>query len=155
MEVDYFGTVALTKALLPHFVERKTGHFVVVTSLMGLFSSPLRSGYCGAKHALHGFFEALRAEHYADGLKVTLVCPGFIRTDISRNAMVGDGSRQGTMDVKTGEGLAPEVCAERMIRAVEQGRAVVLIGRSELLGAYLHRFFPGLLRRMIRRAAVT
>ena len=155
MEVDYFGTVALTKALLPHFVERKTGHFVVVTSLMGLFSSPLRSGYCGAKHALHGFFEALRAEHHADGLQVTLVCPGFIRTDISRNAMVGDGSRQGTMDVKTGEGLAPEVCAERMIRAVERGRAVVLIGRSELLGAYVHRFFPGLLRRMIRRAAVT
>ena len=62
MEIDYFGTLALTKALLPSMVARKTGHFVVVTSLMGLFSSPLRSGYCGAKHALHGFFESLRAE---------------------------------------------------------------------------------------------
>ena len=73
MEVDYFGTLALTKALLPHFVERQTGQFVVVTSLMGLFSSPLRSGYCGAKHALHGFFESLRAEHHDDGIGVTMV----------------------------------------------------------------------------------
>ena len=155
MEVDYFGTVALTKALLPHFVARQAGRFVVVTSLMGLFSSPLRSGYCGAKHALHGFFEALRAEHYADGIRVTLVCPGFIHTDISRNAVIGDGSKQGTMDEKTGKGLSPEVCAARMLRAVERNREVELIGRSERLGAYLHRFFPGLLRRMIRTAAVT
>jgi len=155
MEVDYFGTVALTKALLPHFVARQAGRFVVVTSLMGLFSSPLRSGYCGAKHALHGFFEALRAEHHADGIRITLVCPGFIHTDISRNAVVGDGSKQGTMDEKTGQGLSPEVCAARMVRAVERDRALVLIGRSERLGAYLHRFFPGLLRRMIRTAAVT
>lgn len=154
MEVDYFGTVALTKALLPHFVARKSGRFVVVTSLMGLFSSPLRSGYCGAKHALHGFFEALRAEHHADGVRVTLVCPGFIRTDISLNAVVGDGTRQGTMDEKTGQGLSPEACAAQMVRAVERNRAVVLIGRYEILGAYLHRFFPGMLRRMIRKAAV-
>ena len=155
MEVDYFGTVGLTKALLPHFVARQSGHFVVVTSLMGLFSSPLRSGYCAAKHALHGFFESLRAEHHADGIHVTLVCPGFIHTDISRNAVIGDGSRQGTLDDKTGKGLAPEVCAERIVRAVERKRPLVLIGKSEILGAYVHRFFPALFRRIIRRAAVT
>ena len=155
MEIDYFGTVALTKALLPYFVEQQTGHFVVVTSLMGLFSSPLRSGYCGAKHALHGFFEALRAEHYDDGLKVTMVCPGFIRTRISLNAVVGDGSEQGTMDQKTGAGLSPATCAKRMIRAVERNKAQVLIGRFELVGAYLNRSAPGLMRRIVRKAAVT
>jgi len=155
MEIDYFGTVALTKALLPHFVQNGNGHFVVVTSLMGLFSSPLRSGYCGAKHALHGFFEALRAEHHDDGLKVTMVCPGFIRTQISLNAVVGDGSQQGTMDEKTGSGLSPEVCAQRMIRAVERNKAQVLIGRFEIIGAYLKRFAPGLMRRIVRKAAVT
>lgn len=155
MEIDYFGTVALTKALLPHFVARKRGHFAVVTSLMGLFSSPLRSGYCGAKHALHGFFESLRAEHHEDGIGVTMVCPGFIRTEISRNAVVGDGSQQGTMDEKTGQGLSPETCADRLIRAVERRKAIVLIGKSEILGAYLARFFPGILRRVVRKAAVT
>lgn len=155
MEVDYFGTVALTKAVLPIFLAQGSGHFIVVTSLMGLFSSPLRSGYCGAKHALHGFFEALRAEVYDSGIRVTMVCPGFIRTDISLNAVVEDGSKQGTMDEKTGKGLSPEACAVQLVRAAEKQRAQVLIGRSELLGAYLKRFFPGLLRRLMRRAAVT
>ena len=155
MEIDYFGTIALTKALLPHFVARRSGHFAVVTSLMGLFSSPLRSGYCGAKHALHGFFESLRAEHHEDGIRVTMVCPGFIRTEISRNAVVGDGSQQGTMDEKTGHGLSPEECASRLIRAVERRKPIVLIGKSEILGAYLARFFPGVLRRVVRKAAVT
>ncbi|MDA0912494.1 MAG: SDR family oxidoreductase [Bacteroidetes bacterium] len=155
MEVDYFGTVALTKALLPHFVDRKQGHFVVVTSLMGLFSSPLRSGYCGAKHALHGFFEALRAEHHSDKIGITMVCPGFIRTQISLNAVVGDGSQQGTMDEKTGAGMSPEDCAKRLIRAVERNKPEVLIGNSEIAGAYLKRFFPNVLRKVMRKAAVT
>ena len=155
MEVDYFGTVALTKALLPHFLSQGAGKIAVVTSLMGLFASPLRSGYCGAKHALHGFFEALRAEHHDDGLRITLVCPGFIRTEISMNAMVGDGSVQGTMDEKTGGGLSPEACAVQLVRALEKEKPLVLIGRSERIGAYLARFAPNLLRRMMRRAKVT
>jgi len=155
MEIDYFGTVALTKAVLPTFLAQKSGQFVVVTSLMGLFSSPLRSGYCGAKHALHGFFESLRAEVHQAGIGITMVCPGFIRTDISLNAVVGDGSKQGTMDEKTGKGLTPEACATQLVKAAHKGKAQVLIGRSELLGAYLKRFFPGLLRRIVRKAAVT
>jgi short-subunit dehydrogenase len=155
MEVDYFGTLALTKALLPHFVERQAGQFVVVTSLMGLFSSPLRSGYCGAKHALHGFFESLRAEHHDDGIGVTMVCPGFIHTNISMNAVVGDGSQQGTMDAKTGAGLSPEECANKMLSAVERRKPEVLIGRFEIVGAYIKRFAPGLMRRIVRKAAVT
>ncbi|HCL45840.1 MAG TPA: short chain dehydrogenase [Flavobacteriales bacterium] len=155
MEVDYFGTLALTKALLPHFVERQAGQFVVVTSLMGLFSSPLRSGYCGAKHALHGFFESLRAEHHDDDIGVTMVCPGFIHTNISMNAVVGDGSKQGTMDEKTGAGMTAEQCARRMLKAVERNKAEVLIGRYEILAAYFKRFAPGLLRRIVRRTAVT
>ena len=155
MEIDYFGTVALTKAVLPHFLQQGSGQFVVVTSLMGLFSSPLRSGYCGAKHALHGFFEALRAEVYDAGIRITMVCPGFIHTDISLNAVVGDGSKQGTMDEKTGKGLSPEACAEQLVRAAKKERPEVLIGRSEVFGTYLKRFFPNALRRVMRKAAVT
>ncbi len=78
MEIDYLGTIALTKALLPHFVERQSGHFVTVTSLMAKFSSPYRSRYCAAKPALHGFFDALRLEHDKDNIKVTLICPGYV-----------------------------------------------------------------------------
>lgn len=155
MEIDYFGTVALTKALLPHFIKRRAGQFVVITSLMGVFSSPLRSGYCGAKHALHGFFESLRAEVHEYGVGINMVCPGFIATDISKNAVVGDGSKQGTMDAKTGAGLTPLECAKRLERGVRKNKAEIYIGRTELLAIYIKRFFPGLLRRIVRKAAVT
>ena len=155
MEIDYFGTIALTKALLPHFIENKSGQFVVITSLMGVFSSPLRSGYCGAKHALHGFFEALRAEVYDHSISISMVLPGFIATDISLNAVVGDGSKQGTMDAKTGAGMTPMQCAKKLARGVDRKKPEILIGRSEILAVYLKRFFPSLLRRIIRRTAVT
>ena len=155
MEIDYFGTVALTKALLPHFITKKAGHFVVITSLMGVFSSPLRSGYCGAKHALHGFFESLRAEVYDSGINITIVCPGFIATDISLNAVVGDGSKQGTMDEKTGAGMTALQCAKKLAQAVDRKNPEVYIGRTEIIAIYLKRFFPNLLRRIIRKTAVT
>ncbi len=155
MEVNYFGTVALTRALLPRFIERKSGHFVVITSLMGVFSSPMRSSYCAAKHALHGYFDALRAEVHDANIGVTLVCPGFISTDISRNALVGDGSKQGTMDEATGKGMTAAECARRIIAAVNKRKPEVYIGGKEILGIYLKRYFPGILRRVIRRTKVT
>jgi len=155
MEIDYFGTVSLTKALLPHFIQRKSGQFAVVTSLMGVFSSPMRSGYCGAKHALHGFFDALRAEHYEDNIGVTIICPGFIRTDISIKALTGDGKAQGTMDSATNKGISAQQCAKKMAKAIAKRKAEVYIGKKEILAIYLKRYFPALLRRIVRKAAVT
>lgn len=155
MEIDYFGTVALTLAVLPHFIQNQGGQFVVITSLMGVFSSPMRSGYCGAKHALHGYFDALRAEHHADHIAVTIVCPGFIHTDISRNALVGNGNQQGTMDEKTGQGMSAEECATRLVNATYARKPEVYIGGKEILAVYIKRFFPSLLRRMMRKVKVT
>ena len=85
--VNYFGTVALTKAMLPHFIEKKAGHVVVVTSVVGRVATPLRSSYSASKHALHGFFDSLRAEVYDDNISITLICPGFVNTNISKNAL--------------------------------------------------------------------
>lgn len=155
MEVDYFGIVALTKALLPSMLEQGGGRFVVVSSLVGKVSTPMRSGYSAAKHALHGFFDALRAELHDRGIRVTIACPGFVRTEISIHALTGDGSEQGTMDEAQEKGMAPEVCAERIVRAAETGRREVLIGGKEVWAVHLHRFFPGLFHRMIRTAKVT
>ena len=122
MRVNYLGTVALTKALLPHFLERGGGHFVTVTSLMGKFGSPLRSGYCGAKHALHGFFDVLRMEHGHDGVKVTMICPGFVNTLIARNALTADGSPQQRQDEATEKGINPARFAEKMWRGRGSGK---------------------------------
>ena len=94
MDVNYLGTVALSKALLPHFIKNKKGHFVVTTSIVGKIGTPLRSSYAASKHALHGFFDSLRAEQYKNNIIVTLVCPGFVNTNISLNALTGDGSPQ-------------------------------------------------------------
>ncbi|MDC1030343.1 SDR family NAD(P)-dependent oxidoreductase, partial [Flavobacteriaceae bacterium] len=85
VDINYLGTVALSKALLPHFIERQQGHFAVVTSVMGKYGSPFRSGYAGAKHALHGFFDVLRMEHQKDNISVSLLCPGFVQTNVTIN----------------------------------------------------------------------
>ncbi len=77
MEVDYFSYVALTQAVLPHFVQRNSGRFVVVSSVMGKIGTPLRSAYAAAKHALHGYFDCLRAEVASLGIGVTVLTPGW------------------------------------------------------------------------------
>lgn len=120
MEIDFLGTVALSKALLPHFISKKSGHFVTVTSLMGKFSSPYSSAYCGAKHALHGFFDALRLEHDKDNIKVTIICHGFVDANVARNALTGDGSAQDLRDTATENGLEVNVFAKRMLKAFKK-----------------------------------
>lgn len=154
MDVDYLGTVALSKALLPHFIKNKNGHFVVVTSLMGKFSSPYRSGYCGAKHALHGFFDALRMEHQKDNIRVTIVCPGFVNTNIAKNALIGDGSLQNKQDQATENGLTITQFCKRMVKAIQKEKFEVYIGKKEILGVYLKRFFPKLLHKFILKSDV-
>jgi len=154
MDVNYMGTIALTKALLPYFVSRNSGHFVTVTSLMGKFGSLYRSGYCGAKHALHGFFDVLRMEHQKDNIDITLVCPGFVNTNVAINALTADGTPQVINDKATRNGLTPRVFAQKMLQAIESKKFEVYIGRKEVVGVYLKRFFPKLLHRVVLRNKV-
>lgn len=153
MEVNYFGSVGLTKALLPHMLKRRSGHFLVVTSLTGIFGTPYRSGYAASKHALHGFFDSLRAELEDQGIQVTIAAPGFVKTNVSVNAYTGDGSSLGSMDRAQANGLSPEKCAKAIIRAMVKGKREVYIGR-ESYGAYVKRFLPGLFARIIKKAKV-
>lgn len=154
IEVDYLGTVALTKALLPHFIKNKKGHFVTVTSLMGKFGSPYRSGYCGAKHALHGFFDVLRMEHQKDNISVTLVCPGFIQTNVAKNALIADGSKQNVDDEATQNGMPTSVFAKKFLKAVESDKFEVYIGGKETLGVHMKRFFPKWLHHFVLKSKV-
>ncbi len=155
IDVNLLGTIAISKAILPHFLENKNGHFVVISSLMGKFAAPLRSSYAAAKHGLHGFFDALRAENYKENVNVTLVCPGYIRTQISKNALTADGAEQGTMDDATGKGMSPDVLAKKILNAVRKGKQEVVIGGTEILAVYIKRFFPVLLSKIVRKVKVT
>ncbi len=154
MEIDYLGTIALSKALLPHFVTHQSGHYVVVSSLMGKFSSHYRSAYCGAKHALHGFFDALRLEHDKDHIKVTMICPGFVNTNVARNALTADGSQQGYQDEMTENGLDVKVFVKKMIKAIQKEKYEVYIGKFERFGVYVKRLSPRLIHKLVMRSKV-
>lgn len=156
MNINYLGTVALTKAILPHFIAQKRGQFVVVTSIVGKIGTPVRSSYSASKHALHGFFDSLRAEHYNDNISVTLVCPGYVATNVSINALTGDGSTQKTMDNATKNGIQPARFAKLMAYAIyKKKQEVYIAGAKEKAGVYVKRFFPKLFSVMIRKMSVT
>jgi len=154
MEVNYFGNISLAKGLLPHFISRRGGQIVVISSLVGKFGSPYRSGYAASKHALHGFYDSLRAELTGSGISVTMICPGFIRTDVSVNALTGDGTPLQQMDKAQAKGMSPDKCAKKIIKAATKKQREVYIGGKEVLGVYLKRFFPNLFARMLPRASV-
>lgn len=156
MDINYLGNVALAKALLPHFVANKKGQFVVTTSIVGKIGTPLRSSYAASKHALHGFYDSLRAEHFNDNIAVTLVCPGFVNTNISKNALTGDGSPQDKMDNATANGIQPDRFAKLMAKAIKQKKEEVYIsGVKEKLGVYIKRWIPKVFSIMIRKMSVT
>jgi short-subunit dehydrogenase len=150
IDVNYLGPVALTKQVLPSMIAARSGQIVVVSSLLGKFSVPKRAAYSASKHALHGFFDALRAELDKKGIAVTIVCPGFVRSNASFNALEGDGRPHNQMDDEIANGLSCDECARRIIRAIERRRREVYIGRREVFGLYLSRFAPGLFSRFIR-----
>jgi len=150
MEVDYFSYVVLTRALLPHFIARKEGHFVITSSVMGKIGTPMRSAYAAAKHALHGFFDCVRAEVKADNIKVTILTPGYIRTNISLYALTGDAYGLGKPSENIENGLPADRAAKQIMKAIKKGSFESYIGKfsGELIALWLTRFAPGVFTRI-------
>ena len=151
MEVNFFAPVALAEAVLPLMLDNGGGRIAATTSIAGRFGFPLRCAYSASKHALYGFFETLRAENRSNGISVTMVCPGRVRTNISFNALDKGGGKHGVLDPGQDKGLSPEKAAAIIVRAIERRKDEVLVGRSELLMVYIKRFFPGLCTRLAGR----
>lgn len=154
MEVNFFGGIALTRNLMSHFVSRNEGQFIVISSVAGKYGAPFRSGYAASKHALHGFYDALRAEYWKNNVKVTMVCPGVVKTPISYSALKGDGTRNNKMDDLQSKGMPVEKCAAAIVRAMEAEREEVYIGGKEIILVYIKRFFPTLFSKIIRKVVV-
>jgi len=152
MEVNYFSAIALTKNLLPGMIENKSGHIVTISSILGKFSVSLGSGYCASKHALQGFFDALRIEHWKDNIKITLICPGFIATNVSVNALTADGSKFNKMAKRQENGMSAEVCARKIVKAIKKEKEEIYMGGSEVFGVYLKRYFPNIFSYYMKRA---
>jgi short-subunit dehydrogenase len=148
MEINYFGTIALTKAVLPRMIEQGGGHVVVTSSVVGKFGFPLRSAYAASKHALHGFFETLLVEEKESGIRVTLLVPGHILTDVSINALTAGGERYGKMDPAQARGMTVEKAVQKILRAVQKGRREVVVGKIDSWSVYLKKYFPWLFFRL-------
>ena len=150
MEVDYFSVVALNQVVLPQMVKRRDGHVVTVSSVAGKVGTKLRSGYSGAKFAVIGYMDCLRAEMAEHGVHCTTVLPGFVHTQIAHNALTGDGSLRGKEDQDNAGGISPKQCATDIIRAIEANKAEVISGKGmSKVAPLLQRFFPGVLRKML------
>jgi len=151
MELNFFAVIALTKAVLPIMLEKKTGNIVVISSVMGKLGIPFRAMYCASKHALHGFFDALRGEVFKQGIKVNVICPGYVKTNVSINAVTSEGRAYGKMDKAQEKGISPEKCADGILRAIRKNKDEVYIGGTEILAPRLKSLMPGLFSAIIKR----
>lgn len=151
MEVNYFSHVALTKAVLPYMIAQGGGHLTVMSSIAGKFGFFLRSSYSAAKHALHGYFESLRLENEKNNVKVLMVCPGKINTDISLKASTGDGTSHDKMEHSHQTAVKPEECVGEILEAIKNSKLELYIGGRELRAVKVKRLFPNLFHSIIRR----
>lgn len=151
MEINYFGTIALTKAVLPYMISAGGGQIAATSSISGRFGFPLRSAYSASKQALHGFFETLLLEHRRDNIRVSILIPGRVRTSISLHALTSSGSEHGKMDGGQADGITPEKAAEQIIRGLKRNRREILVGSSELLMLTIRKYVPALFFRIAGR----
>jgi dehydrogenase/reductase SDR family member 7B len=143
VDVDLIAPIALTQLVLPRMVNQKSGRIVMISSVAGKVGSPMRTAYSAAKHGLIGYADALRAETAGLGIDVHVVAPGSVRTDVSRNAILADGSVRGVSDAAIEKGMEPSKAAELMLRAIGRGEREIILARGfERHIARLRRLSP-------------
>lgn len=150
MEVNYFGGIYLVKALKDMFIERGV-HIAVVSSVSGVFGFPVRSAYCASKHAIHGFYETIALEY--PQIKTTIIIPGRIHTEVSKNALDGNGKATGIMDPGQANGYDVNKCAKVAIRAIARGKHQKVIGGFDTIMVPFYKYVPWLFRLIARNVS--
>jgi dehydrogenase/reductase SDR family member 7B len=148
MEINYFGTIALTKAVLPYMIRQKCGHVLATSSITGRFGFPLRSAYSASKQALHGFFETLYLENKSYNIRSSVIIPGRVRTSISYHALKADGKEHGKLDDGQAGGILPGKAAEMIINGILKNKREILVGKNELIILHIRRYLPWLFFRI-------
>ena len=150
MEVNYFGGIYLVKALKDMFIERGV-HIAVVSSVSGVFGFPVRSAYCASKHAIHGFYETIALEY--PQIKTTIIIPGRIHTEVSKNALDGNGKATGVMDPGQANGYDVNKCAKVAIKAIARGKHQKVIGGFDTIMVLFYKYVPWLFRLIARNVS--
>lgn len=152
MAVNYFGPLALTKALVPHWQARSRGMVINLVSMAGQMGSPLRAAYAASKHALLGYMDCLRSEVFKDGIKVINVNPSFVKTKIAINAVNGDATKYGKTDHEIEEGMDANLCAKLIIKKVLKGKEEINIAKGKVKwGFRLYRINANWYHKAIRK----
>ena len=155
MDVNFFAPVLITKLVLPGMLLKQYGTIAVTTSIAGIFGFPLRSAYSASKHALYGFFESLQAEYYNRNIRVVMVCPGRVNTNISMNALEADGKKHAELDKGQSGGISAEKAAKKIVKAIYKQTPEILVGGKELIMVKIKRYLPGLSRLIVRKIKPT
>jgi NADP-dependent 3-hydroxy acid dehydrogenase YdfG len=152
LDVDVLGQIALTKEVLPHMLQRRSGHIAITSSVAGKVGVPNRTGYCAAKHAVMGFFDALRAEVEDDGIRVSTITPGFIRTAISHNALAADGQAFGKVDEHIEGGMDADEAARVILSGLAKGTREIPVGKGKEMSAlWAKRVSPQLVFKLTKK----
>ena len=150
IRINYLGAVFCTHYALPH-LKASRGKIVVVSSLAGKTGVPTRTGYSASKHALHGFFDALRCELAGSGVKVTIVCPGYVATGIRRYIIGDDGRPMDRSYTNESMFMSTEICAGIILKAAAKSKREVIMTLTGKVGQYVKPFLPGLIDRVAQR----
>lgn len=147
MNINFFGPIALTRPILKKMLERGSGHIAVVSSMLGLYGIQTRSAYSASKHALRGYFECLRNELFNTKIKITIIFPGYINTQITANALMADGTTFGRVDEFHSSGIPSKECAQKIVHAIRVEKPVLIVaGVKERFGLFIARFLPAVFR---------
>ncbi len=155
MEINFFGAVILTKLLLPSLISQGGGKIAVTSSMTGKFGFPLRTAYCASKHAVQGYFEALRAELFDKNVKITIISPGRVYTNISVNAIDKEGKKHGVLDPGQAKGISAEKCAKKIESAIRRNKKELWVGGSELIMIYIRLYLSFLFHILVRKIKPT
>ncbi|MDY0342166.1 MAG: SDR family NAD(P)-dependent oxidoreductase [Lentimicrobium sp.] len=151
IEINFFGVITLAKAILPSMIASGGGQIAVTSSIVGKFGFPYRSAYSASKHAIHGYFESLRAENSKLNIRVSILIPGRVQTNISKFALDKKGQEYGKMDAGQANGITSEKAAKQILRGLKRERKEIHIGGKELLMLQIRRFVPALYYKLATR----
>ena len=152
MEVNFFGPANLTRAILPGMIARGGGQLVVISSIAGRVAPAYRTAYAASKHAVMGWFEALRAEHADDNIHITVVMPSYVSTDFGRNAPATTEDEGRNLDTDDGR-LSPGWVAQRVVLATAWKQMEVIVAGKERLALLLRPFMPRVMHNVLARRA--
>jgi short-subunit dehydrogenase len=148
-EVNFYGAVYCTHYALPH-LQRENGHFVVISSLAGIVSPPFVSLYTAAKHAVHGFYEALINEE--PGIDVTIICAGYVSTELDDKKVGPDGYVQPVeLNTDKSKYMTAEKAAKMIVKATKQKKKVKYLSSLSSMAVTMQAIVPGFINSKVKQ----